>query len=65
MKTLRLLGIVFVLTFAVGASMVKVQAGPCRYKCICGTPYKCCTTNGVESCKPAPDAPIACPQIAC
>lgn len=34
----------------------------CRYKCSCsGTPLKCCTTNGVESCKVTGD--ISCPQI--
>jgi hypothetical protein len=34
----------------------------CTYKCSCsGTPLKCCTTNGVESCKVTGD--IACPQV--
>ena len=39
--------------------------GPCTYRCICSVPYKCCTSGGVTSCKPAPDGPIQCPQVAC
>lgn len=62
-KTIKLLAAVFVLTFAIGASLVDSQAAACRFKCICGTSYKCCTTNGVETCKPA--AGIQCPQVAC
>lgn len=34
----------------------------CTYKCSCsGTPLKCCTNNGVETCKVTGD--IACPQV--
>jgi hypothetical protein len=62
------LTVLFALVFAVAflASYLgrSADAAPttCYYKCICSVPHKCCKTNGVESCKPVPDAPIACTQ---
>ena len=54
---------------ALGAAALfqPVQAGfsSCTYRCICSVPYKCCTSRGVTSCKPAPDGPLQCPQVAC
>ncbi|HKQ60965.1 MAG TPA: hypothetical protein VJS92_06720 [Candidatus Polarisedimenticolaceae bacterium] len=64
-KLLVLLLAVFVVAVVVGAAITSTEAGPCSYRCICGTPYKCCTTNGVTTCKVATGAPILCPQIAC
>jgi hypothetical protein len=55
-------GIVFVTTFAIGATLPKADAISCRYRCICSVPHKCCTTNGVETCKPVSNSPIQCPQ---
>ena len=63
------LGLLAVFALATGASALldRVDAaggfGPCTYKCICSVPHKCCTSNGVTSCKPAPDGPIQCPQV--
>lgn len=58
-KALLLLA-VFAVAFVVSALFGKADAANCRYKCICGTSYKCCITNGVETCKPA--SGIQCPQ---
>ena len=51
------------LTLALGSSVRSAEAATtCRYKCSCsGAPLKCCTTDGVESCKPTSD--IQCPQV--
>ncbi len=51
---------VFAVAFVASALHTKAEAANCRYKCICGTSYKCCTVNGVETCKPATG--ISCPQ---
>ena len=61
-KVLLLLA-VFAIAFAGSALFGKADAATCRYKCICSVSYKCCVTNGVETCKRA--AGISCPQIAC
>lgn len=46
--------LVLVAVFGVGAligmRVSPVQAGPCTIQCICGTPYKCCTTMGGTTC---------------
>jgi hypothetical protein len=51
---------------AVGAATLIEPASAgfstCTYRCICSVPHKCCTTNGVTSCKPAPDGPLQCTQ---
>ena len=61
-----LTGVFLVGTFALGATalldVTQAAFGTCTYRCICSTPHKCCTTNGVTSCKPAPDGPLQCTQ---
>jgi hypothetical protein len=61
-----LTGVFLAATFALGASALldgtKAAFGTCTYRCICSTPNKCCTTNGVTTCKPDPSAPIQCTQ---
>jgi hypothetical protein len=64
-----LLALVVVLAIGFGAAAVfqptEAGFGSCTYKCVCSVQYRCCTVNGVQSCKPAPDGPLGCPQIAC
>jgi hypothetical protein len=53
-------------TLAAGSGAPKADAAieplNCRYTCSCsGTPLRCCTNGGVESCKPT--NVIACPQV--
>lgn len=55
------LALVFVTTFAVGVTLPRAEAAPCRYKCVCSVPMKCCTYNGVESCKKTTE--FACTQV--
>ena len=59
-KAILLVG-VFALCFAASASLSKVEATTCTYRCICSRAYKCCTTDGVETCKPS--NLIRCPQV--
>jgi len=48
-----LTGVFLAATFALGASALldgtNAAFGTCTYRCICSTPNKCCTTNGVAS----------------
>jgi hypothetical protein len=63
-KTFAVLLAVFAVTFIAGAmAMPDASAGPCFYRCICSVPHKCCTTNGVTTCKPVKDSPIQCTQV--
>ena len=55
------LAVVFGLGGLAGLRAPGAQAAPCFYRCICGTPYKCCGT----ACKVDRSGPIQCPQIAC
>jgi hypothetical protein len=41
------------------------QLAPCFYRCICGTPYKCCNTPTGTNCKVDTSGTIGCPQVAC
>jgi hypothetical protein len=62
------LALVFAAAFAVGISSQRAEAkglGPCTYRCICSVPNRCCTVNGVTTCKPDPASPLQCPQVAC
>ena len=62
-RLIVLLALVFAAAFA--SSFIGTGADAalnCYYKCICSVPHKCCRYNGVESCKPAPDGPLQCPQ---
>jgi hypothetical protein len=63
-KALTVIGLFGVIAFGTATLFNPVAAGfsVCTYKCICGVPNKCCTTNGVTSCKPAPDGPLQCTQ---
>lgn len=36
--------------------------GTCTYRCICSVPNRCCTVNGVTTCKPDPNGPLQCTQ---
>lgn len=66
-KAICTLGMLVAVVAAVATSASAASGGGtlpsnCRYKCSCsGTPLKCCTNNGVESCKVTGD--IQCPQI--
>jgi hypothetical protein len=61
-----MLSLFAVSALAVGAATLIEPAnagfGTCTYRCICSVPHKCCTVNGVTSCKPAPDGPLQCTQ---
>ena len=64
LKGLTMLGILVVLGFGTAILFQSAEAAftTCTYKCVCSVPYRCCTTNGVTSCKPAPDGPLQCTQ---
>jgi hypothetical protein len=55
---------VFAIGLGAAALVEPAQAGfsACTYRCICSVPHRCCTFNGVTSCKPAPDGPLQCTQ---
>jgi hypothetical protein len=63
-KTLVVIGILGVLAFGTATVFAPVDAAfsTCTYRCICSVPNRCCTTNGVTTCKPAPDGPLQCTQ---
>lgn len=61
-KILALFAAVFALAMFIGASLPTADAAPCTYRCICSFPHKCCTVNGVETCKRVSNSPIQCPQ---
>ena len=63
-KALTVIGVLGVLAFGTAALFTPVDAAfsTCTYKCICSVPHRCCTTNGVTTCKPAPDGPLQCTQ---
>ena len=62
-----LTGVFLAATCALGASALidNAQAafGTCTYRCICSVPHRCCTVNGVTSCKPDPNGPLQCTQV--
>jgi hypothetical protein len=66
-KTALAVCVLSAMALGAGALFQPVQAGfgSCTYRCICSVLYKCCTSGGVTSCKPAPDGPLQCPQVAC
>jgi len=63
-KALTVVGILGVIAFGTATFFDRTDAAfsTCTYKCVCSVPYKCCTANGVTSCKPAPDGPLQCTQ---
>ena len=63
-KGLTMLGILVVVGFGTATLFQNAEAAftACTYKCVCSVPYRCCTVNGVTSCKPAPDGPLQCTQ---
>ncbi len=62
-KLIAGLVLIFAAAFVVGSVMAaKPLPGNCTYRCDCmGNPLKCCTFDGVTTCKPTMD--IGCPQI--
>ena len=63
-KALTVFTVLAALVIGTSALVQGTTAGftTCTYKCICSVPHKCCTTNGVTSCKPAPNGPLQCTQ---
>jgi hypothetical protein len=63
-KTILLLAAIFTLALVVGAVLPTANAAfaPCTYRCICSVPHRCCTVNGVTTCKPDPSSPLQCTQ---
>ena len=63
-KALTVLSLLGVIAFGTAALFERAEAAftVCTYKCICSVPNRCCTTNGVTTCKPAPDGPLQCTQ---
>ena len=63
-KALTVIGILGVLGFGAATLLGGAQAafGTCTYRCICSVPNKCCTVNGVTTCKPDPNGPLQCTQ---
>ena len=63
-KAMAVIGVLGAFAFGASALLDTANAGfsVCSYRCICSVPHKCCTTNGVTSCKPAPDGPLQCTQ---
>jgi hypothetical protein len=67
-KTALALAALFALAIGASALLDTAKAaglGRCTYKCICSVPHRCCTVNGITSCKPDPTSPLQCPQVAC
>jgi hypothetical protein len=63
-KGLTMFSVLVALAFGTSALIQRTQAGftVCTYKCICSVPHRCCTSNGVTTCKPAPEGPLQCTQ---
>lgn len=63
-KALIVFGILGVLALGSASLFDRAEAGfgPCTYKCICSVPNRCCTVNGVTTCKPDPSSPLQCTQ---
>ena len=66
-RVMTVLSILGTLAFGTAALLERAEAAPtvCTYKCVCSVQYRCCTSKGVTSCKPAPDGPLQCPQVQC
>jgi len=64
-KVLTMLGILAVLALGSAALFQRAEAAfaACKYKCICSVPHRCCTLNGVTTCKPDPNGPLQCTQV--
>jgi hypothetical protein len=56
---------VFGMGALVGLRVSPAQAAPCVLRCICGTPYKCCTTSSGTICTVDTHSPMQCPQHDC
>lgn len=53
------------ITLGMSTAPAPADAGACFWMCGCnGVPLKCCVTPFGLSCKPDPNAPIGCPQVA-
>jgi len=66
-RALTVIGVLAVLAFGTASLFDRPEAAfsACTYKCICSVPSRCCTSKGVTTCKPAPESPLQCPQVAC
>lgn len=62
-KLMLLFAVVFAVAFVSSFVGRGADAASCYYRCICSVPHKCCITNGVEVCKPAPNGPLQCTQV--
>lgn len=64
-RAFLILAMLLAVAGAIATTPRPAEAGPnnCFDRCECGTGYRCCTYNGVTSCKPS--GTILCPQIAC
>jgi len=61
-KLIAGLVLIFAAAFVVGSVMAESLPRNCFYDCDClGNPVKCCTHNGVTTCKPSNN--IGCPPI--
>ena len=62
MRKIVLLSLALAATLATAVSTPNVsEAALCTWRCICSVPHKCCGT----ACKPDPNGPLQCPQVAC
>jgi hypothetical protein len=57
--------LIFVAAFSFGlATPQDAEAANCFYTCDCaGNPLRCCTNNGVTTCKPDTSGIFQCPQV--
>jgi hypothetical protein len=65
-RALTMFGILAVLALGTTALFVERAEAAftvCTYKCICSVPHRCCTLNGVTTCKPDPNSPLQCTQV--
>lgn len=66
-RAFLILAMLLAVAGAVATTPRPAEAGPgssnCFDRCECGTGYRCCTFDGVTTCKPS--GAILCPQIAC
>lgn len=64
-KALPVIGVLGVLAFGIVTLVTPVNAaiGNCTYRCICSVPHRCCTVNGVTTCKPDRNGPLQCTQV--
>ncbi|HEX7180536.1 MAG TPA: hypothetical protein VF756_01745 [Thermoanaerobaculia bacterium] len=65
-RTFLMIAMLLAVAGAIATTPRPAEAGPggnCFDRCECGTGYRCCTFDGVTTCKPSGE--VLCPQIAC